>query len=156
MKVEFNGTVKEIQPSKFTGASGQYEIFTILVSRFFLDANQEKQEKIYAIKVFVNGASTTQTYMRAYLGKQCKFVCYWKSVKSKTNNDYFNDVTLHTISEANNSGKNNEKQQQSMSFADESKKYTSATIEDQDENSSIKIGTDEPPVNGEEPDDLPF
>lgn len=153
MKLEFQGILKEVQKSKF---AGNYEIYTMLVSEFYLDANRDRKEKIYAIKVFVKGVNTTQTFMNQYIGMMCKFICYWGSNKSKTSEDWYNDVTLGSI-EPVEQKKPNSSPQQRMTFEDEQKQYASSTIDQQGEDSKIKIQDQFPiQMTGEEPDDLPF
>jgi hypothetical protein len=100
MQIEIKGKVKEITQSDFVG-NNQTEKFTIVLSRKYIDMNEEEKEHIYAIQVFANNQKKSRSFLMYFLGKRvtCKATVQSQYYTKDGKTSFFTNLNFNSIEE---------------------------------------------------------
>ncbi len=136
MQVELKGKVKEISQSEFVG-NNQTEKFTLVISRKYLDVNEEEKEHLYAVQVFANNQKKSRSFLNYFLGKKvsCKATIQSQVYKKDGKETYFTNLNFNSIEEIETSGIKKEESPSSNKDEEKSefekqKKSEDSTVDD--------------------------
>ncbi len=150
MIVELKGRALRLTESEYFGQGpNPTETYYLIVSRKYLDVNEELQEKEYAIKVFVNGNRNTRNEIAYFIGKLVTMrvtISSKEYTKKDGKKDWMNNLSLSKVEVTENTVKKPE----------ETVAGTQTTIESQFQKPEETVAKTIEEGNQNDADDLPF